>query len=325
MAWKSSGHQIDPPSQTPHGFERAGIEDVVFLQQNGTPPETVLALGHTGTEGLRLAHVRFSGAGHVFGTGSHHWMFLHLGGSADLRCEVEKSTSNHVASAGSIAICPAGFECSGQSAGSTEGLLIVIPPEALNMISARNSQPNSLLRAKLFGTDGDLLLIAREILEEASVDGTSRPRAWFDQSHSVLQHLFERYVHKDLKPPRGALPQELLVRLNQYLMAHLDQPIDVDSMADVVAHTRSHFPRIFRRTVGMSPYRYLVLLRVRQATLLLGQGHLSLAEIAVATGFTDQSHMSRWIRAVHGSTPSQLVGPAFIKTLKTQDSARPFS
>jgi AraC-like DNA-binding protein len=35
-------------------------------------------------------------------------------------------------------------------------------------------------------------------------------------------------------------------------------------------------------------------------------GRHSLAEIAAATGFADQSHLSRWIRRVHGASPTQL-------------------
>jgi AraC-like DNA-binding protein len=44
------------------------------------------------------------------------------------------------------------------------------------------------------------------------------------------------------------------------------------------------------------------------ATLSSGSpgGQSMLAEIAASTGFADQSHLSRWVRRVHGVSPSQL-------------------
>jgi len=48
-------------------------------------------------------------------------------------------------------------------------------------------------------------------------------------------------------------------------------------------------------------------LRLQRATELVRHGRGSLAEIAARTGFADQSHLSRWVRRVHGVSPSDLV------------------
>jgi AraC family transcriptional regulator len=45
---------------------------------------------------------------------------------------------------------------------------------------------------------------------------------------------------------------------------------------------------------------------LQRATELVRGGRSSLAEIAAATGFADQSHLSRWVRRVHGVTPTEL-------------------
>ena len=68
-----------------------------------------------------------------------------------------------------------------------------------------------------------------------------------------------------------------------------------------------HFSRVFRRSVGVSPYRYIVYLRLRRAVELVCEGRLGLAEIAAGTGFADQSHLSRWVRRVHGVSPTQML------------------
>jgi AraC family transcriptional regulator len=48
-------------------------------------------------------------------------------------------------------------------------------------------------------------------------------------------------------------------------MAHLDEPIDVATLAHMTKRSQFHFSRVFRRSVGASPYRYIVYLRLRRA------------------------------------------------------------
>ena len=52
-----------------------------------------------------------------------------------------------------------------------------------------------------------------------------------------------------------------------------------------------------------SIHAYVMHRRVERARAELADGRRSLAEIALAAGFADQSHMARWMRRVHGTTP----------------------
>ena len=47
-------------------------------------------------------------------------------------------------------------------------------------------------------------------------------------------------------------------QIRDYLMANLDEPIDVATLAGMSGRSQFHFSRIFRREVGVSPYRYFV-------------------------------------------------------------------
>jgi AraC family transcriptional regulator len=67
------------------------------------------------------------------------------------------------------------------------------------------------------------------------------------------------------------------------------------------------FTRVFTRSVGMTPHRYVVHLRLQRAIELVREERSGLAEIAARTGFADQSHLSRWMRRVLGVSPTQLV------------------
>ena len=93
-------------------------------------------------------------------------------------------------------------------------------------------------------------------------------------------------------------------RLQDYIMAHLDEPIEVAALAGLAGRSPFHFTRVFSQSVGMSPHRYVVHLRLERAIELMRDGQSGLAEIAASTGFADQSHLSRWVRRVHGVSPT---------------------
>jgi AraC family transcriptional regulator len=75
----------------------------------------------------------------------------------------------------------------------------------------------------------------------------------------------------------------------------------------MAARSPFHFSRVFTRSVGMTPHRYIVHLRLQRAIELVREKQSSLAEIAARTGFADQSHLSRWVRRVYGVPLTQLV------------------
>jgi AraC family transcriptional regulator len=123
---------------------------------------------------------------------------------------------------------------------------------------------------------------------------------------TFIEGLLVRHSSKFKGPPRGRLAKQVLGRLREYIVTHLDEHIEVGALAKIAARTPFHFTRVFSRSVGMTPYRYVVHLRVQHALELMRDGRHGLAEIAAATGFADQSHLSRWVRRVHGVSPSEL-------------------
>jgi transcriptional regulator GlxA family with amidase domain len=104
---------------------------------------------------------------------------------------------------------------------------------------------------------------------------------------------------------RGGLPPKALRRVREYVMAHLEESISVQSLAAIVGLSRYHFARAFKQSEGVTPHRFLLQCRVRRAQELLAGTALSLSEIALAAGFSDQSHCSRRFRELVGLTPSK--------------------
>jgi transcriptional regulator GlxA family with amidase domain len=103
---------------------------------------------------------------------------------------------------------------------------------------------------------------------------------------------------------RGGLPPRALRRVREYVEAHLEKNISLLMLASTAGLSMSHFARAFKQSQGVPPHEYLVRCRVRRVQELLVTTDLPLAEIARASGFSDQSHCTRRFREQVGITPS---------------------
>jgi len=102
---------------------------------------------------------------------------------------------------------------------------------------------------------------------------------------------------------RCGLPPRAKGRVLEYIVTHLNENITNDALAEVAGLSVCHFARMFKQTVGVSPHRYVLQCRIEWARELLAGTEMPLSEIAIVTGFSDQSHYTRWFREIIGVTP----------------------
>ena len=96
-----------------------------------------------------------------------------------------------------------------------------------------------------------------------------------------------------------------LARVLTYISEHLDQRVTNESLARVAELSPTQFGQAFREATGLSPQRWQMDARVRLAQrLIVDNPELSLALIAVRSGFADQSHFSRAFLDIVGMTPT---------------------
>ncbi|MDH1263444.1 AraC family transcriptional regulator [Pseudomonas sp. GD03944] len=93
------------------------------------------------------------------------------------------------------------------------------------------------------------------------------------------------------------------LRARDYLHAHLEQNVGLDDLALATGVDRFRLSRAFKSAFGLAPHAYLIQLRLSKARSLLAHGHAP-AEVAMALGFADQSHLGRWFRRSYGLTPA---------------------
>ncbi|MCI2416497.1 AraC family transcriptional regulator [Saccharopolyspora sp. K220] len=101
----------------------------------------------------------------------------------------------------------------------------------------------------------------------------------------------------------GARPDDPgLRRVRDLLHAHFADDLGIDQLAEVCGRSRFALTRGFRAVHGLSPSEYQRQLRLRYARRLLSEGSTP-ADAAFASGFADQSHLTRWFRRYYGITP----------------------
>jgi AraC-like DNA-binding protein len=128
----------------------------------------------------------------------------------------------------------------------------------------------------------------------AHLDQHARPRldlvGWFRAPANAI-------------PSRGGLAPGALRRVREYIDAHLVENIRLQALAEVADLSRCHFARAFKESVGTSPHAYLMQQRLERAERLLAETDVSVCQVALDSGFRDQSHFSSSFRRHFGMSP----------------------
>jgi AraC family transcriptional regulator len=105
-------------------------------------------------------------------------------------------------------------------------------------------------------------------------------------------------------PPPGGLATWQVNRVVDYIDQHLREKITGQRLAELVNVSVGQMFRAFRVSVGVSPFHYIARRRIEFACALLQTTRESLAQVAIASGLCDQSHLCRVFRRVMGVTPA---------------------
>jgi AraC-like DNA-binding protein len=95
-----------------------------------------------------------------------------------------------------------------------------------------------------------------------------------------------------------------LRRVRDLLETEFARTITIGELAREAELSTFHLIRVFRAAFGLPPYKYLELVRIQQARRLIRHG-FPLTHVVHATGFSDQSHLTRYFKRIVGVTPGR--------------------
>lgn len=101
------------------------------------------------------------------------------------------------------------------------------------------------------------------------------------------------------------LDERRVSRAVRHMESHCEDALDLDALAGIAAVSKFHFLRVFRRSIGMTPYQFLLGLRLRRAAGRLLASPDPVSAVAFESGFGDLSTFNATFRQCFGASPSQ--------------------
>ena len=98
---------------------------------------------------------------------------------------------------------------------------------------------------------------------------------------------------------------ELIKKAIQFISQNFSSPLSLDAVARHVHLNPAYFSSLFKQSTGSSFKDYLNMVRVEESKRLLTNTNYSVIDIAIATGFEDQSYFSKVFKKYTGLTPKQ--------------------
>jgi AraC family transcriptional regulator len=98
--------------------------------------------------------------------------------------------------------------------------------------------------------------------------------------------------------------QRKIREVQVFLAQNLASDVDLSTIARQAALSPYYFTRQFTAMVGMPPYRYLIMLRIQRAALLLRESDLTVTQILHRVGFHSPSHFTTTFRRHMGVSPT---------------------
>lgn len=258
-------------------------------------------------EGVLIEHHRLRELDSRNITCLNHVVLLQLAGDAELELDGDLPKKKVVFKPGQVTVLPAAFPFSARSRDAGEFLSVSLEPAFLACATAEyGSLENLQLRSAI--AEDDQLLAAilatfKKELESGKADGTL-----YAQSLATMLavHLVEKYSisPSNRREIKGGLAKEQLLRTTTFIHERFASPITLAELADLNKVSLFHFTRLFKRSTGLTPYEYVTRVRVEKARDMLLRSQVNLTEVALQSGFYDQSHFSRHFKRVYGTTPA---------------------
>jgi AraC family transcriptional regulator len=233
---------------------------------------------------------------------------IHMGPSAKLSCRRGGKQYSGTAVHGDIDIVPAHTAMRWEMQDQNDTSLILGLPHMLlrNVANESELDPARMEILNRFQVrDSELETLSCAIKREMEL-GCPSGRVYLDGlTRAIASRLVTRHssLTKGVEQRNGGLTGHRLKEVLSFIEEQLGDDLSLERIAAVARVSPSHLNSLFRGSVGLSVHKYVIQRRVERAKTLLQKDGLSLAEVALATGFAHPSHMARHMRRLLGLPP----------------------
>lgn len=214
---------------------------------------------------------------------------------------------------GELLYLDAGSHCIGTNRGDMTGLCLLLPhaPGAGGEGGASGHDPvlgrSMILSTRASAMGRTLFDYARRIAGNPALGPALADELVARVEYAIAEPLEEsRAAMAGLKAAKLSTRRELHRRLERargFLHGNDDRGVTLSEMASVAGLSQFHLARYFKSAFGQSPISYHRGLRLARAADMLAQGGRSVAEVAEATGYSDQVALSHAFRRQYGAPP----------------------
>lgn len=149
-----------------------------------------------------------------------------------------------------------------------------------------------------------LSLLSTELRRDAFGGALYRDALMTQLCVQLLRHHAESRLRTHRFP--GALNAAQARQVTDYIEHNLASDLCLNSLARIAGMSQYHFARLFKKRFGTPPHTYVQQRRVERARHLILHSDMPLKEVVGATGFCDQSHLTRSFRRAFDITPAEL-------------------
>jgi AraC family transcriptional regulator len=243
----------------------------------------------------------------------HAMVCMHLGASVEVRCVRGGTVREGREVAGDLDIVPARTASTWEMKQEGATLVMCVPDALLRAVAARlDRDPAAIDIADRFQMRDPVIehigwTIKADI--DSNIDRASAVSGRLLRDSlgvALAARLLQRHYRGSLpmREVRGGLTHTKLERVIAHIEDNLASKLSLPGIAEVAGMSVSHLKTLFRNSTGVPVYEYVLRRRVERAQLLLRNHKLSIAEIALVTGFAHQSHLARHMHRILGYTPS---------------------
>lgn len=128
--------------------------------------------------------------------------------------------------------------------------------------------------------------------------------------HNSLEELIVRLMQTQARrvlidQARNYMSNHRLAFVVEYIRNNLTKALAIDDLSNQACLSKSHFFRLFKNELGISPIQFILQERIRLAKQILGNPAKSITDACFESGFNSITHFSNAFRTVENISPRQ--------------------